>query len=57
MGVYWRAPVVLASRSFERVGVVGAVDVNVETGELNLNDELFLTLSSNAQRLAAGAAL
>lgn len=56
-GVYWRVPVVLSSRSFGRVGVVGAVDVDVETGELTLNDELILSLSDNAQRLAAGAAL
>lgn len=56
-GVFWRVPVVLSSRSFGRIGVVGAVDVDVETGQLNLNDELLLTLSDNAQRLAAGAAL
>lgn len=56
-GVYWRVPVVLSSRSLGRVGVVGSVDVDVETGELTLNDELLLTLSDNAHRLAAGAAL
>lgn len=55
-GVYWRVPVVLSSRSFGRVGVVGAVDVDVETGELTLNDELILTLSDNARRLATGVA-
>ncbi len=56
-GVYWRVPVILSSRSLGRIGVVGAVDVDVETGELNLSDELILLLADNAQRLAAGAAL
>lgn len=56
-GVFWRVPVILSSRSFGRVGRVGAVDVNVETGELNLSDDLILLLSDNAHRLAAGAAL
>lgn len=56
-GVYWRVPVVLSSRSFGRIGVVGAVDVNVETGELNLSDDLLLLLADNAHRLAAGATL
>jgi len=56
-GVSWRVPVVLSSRSLGRIGVVGAIDVDVKTGELILNDELLHTLEDNAQRLAAGAAL
>lgn len=56
-GVCWRVPVILSSRSFGRVGVVGAVDVDVRTGDLHLDDALILTLADNAQRLAAGAAL
>ena len=56
-GVSWRVPVVLSSRSLGRIGVVGAIDVDVKTGELNLSDELLHSLEDNAQRLAAGAAL
>ncbi len=56
-GVYWRVPVVLSSRSLGRIGVVGAVDVDVESGELMLSDDLLLLLADNAHRLAAGAAL
>lgn len=56
-GVSWRVPVVLSSRSLGRVGVVGAIDVDVKTGELHINDEILHTIEDNAQRLAAGAAL
>ena len=54
-GVCWRVPVIRFSWSLGRVG--SAVVVNIETGELNLNDEMILTMTNNAQRLAAGAPL
>lgn len=56
-GVYWRVPVALASRSLGRIGVVGVIDVDVESGDLRLTDALIRTIEDNAQRLAAGAAL
>lgn len=56
-GVSWRVPVVLSSRSLGRIGIVGAIDVDVKTGELHLSDDLLHTLEDNAHRLAAGAAL
>jgi hypothetical protein len=56
-GVYWRVPVILASRSLGRIGQVGAIDVAVETGELRLDEEVIAIIEDNAQRLAAGAAL
>lgn len=56
-GVYWRVPVVLASRSLGRVGNVGVINVNVETGDLNITDQTISELEQNAQRLAASIAL
>ena len=54
---YWRVPVSLSSRSMGRIGIVGTIDVNVETGELQITDQLIEELEENAQRFATGAAL
>lgn len=54
---YWRVPVVLSSRSMGRIGQVGFIDVNVETGEPQLTDQTIRRIEENAQRFAAGAAL
>lgn len=54
---YWRVPVALHSRSLGRIGQVGVVDVDVETGELQINDQIIQDIGDNAQRFAAGAAL
>jgi len=56
-GAYWRVPVVLSSRSLGRIGLVGFIDVNVETGELQLTEQTIRRIEENAQRFAAGAAL
>lgn len=56
-GVYWRVPVVLSSRSFGRIGVVGSLDVDVNDGALNVSDRAIAEIERNAQRFAAGAAL
>lgn len=56
-GAYWRVPVVLSSRSHGRIGIVGAIDVDVETGELQVNDRIIQEIEENAQRFAVGAAL
>jgi hypothetical protein len=56
-GTYWRVPVVLSSRSLGRIGVVGSIDVHVETGDLRLTDRTIAEIESNAQRFAAGTAL
>lgn len=53
----WRVPVVLSSRSLGRIGIVGSIDVNVETGELQVTDRLIEEIEKNAQRFAVGAAL
>ena len=56
-GTYWRVPVVLSSRSLGRIGRVGFVDVDVETGELKITEHTTRRIEENAQRFAAGAAL
>jgi hypothetical protein len=56
-GVYWRVPVALSSRTWGRIGVVGAIDVDVQTGELQLNEAIIEEIEANAQRFAAAAAL
>ena len=56
-GAYWRVPVVLSSKSLGRIGFVGFIDVNVETGILQLTEETIRRIEENAQRFAAGAAL
>jgi hypothetical protein len=52
---YWRVPVVLSSRSMGRIGVVGTIDVSVETGELQVTGQLIEEIEENAKRFAAGA--
>ncbi len=56
-GAYWRVPVVLSSRSWGRIGPVGVIDVDVETGELRISDEIVAGIERNAERFAASAAL
>ena len=54
---FWRVPVALSSRSWGRIGIVGTVDVDVKTGELQITDQIIEGIEKNAQRFAAGAAL
>lgn len=56
-GVYWRVPVVLSSRSMGRIGPVGVIDVDVESGNLNVSDQTISEIETRAQRFAAAAAL
>jgi len=55
-GVFWRVPVVLSSRSMGRIGPVGQIDVDVETGELNTTDQIISEIEDRAQRFAISAA-
>lgn len=54
---FWRVPVVLASRSMGRIGVVGKIDVDVESGELLYSEKTVREIEQNAERFSAGAAL
>ena len=56
-GSYWRVPVVLSARSWGRIGQVGAIDVDVETGELCVNTKDIEEIKRNAERFALSAAL
>jgi len=56
-GAYWRVPVILSSRSQGRIGPVGVIDVDVETGELRINDQVVAEIEDRAHRFAAGTAL
>lgn len=56
-GVFWRVPVILSTASVGRVGPVGAIDVDAQTGELLLDGRNLHEIDQNAERLAAGAAL
>ena len=56
-GTFWRVPVILSSRSLGRIGVVGSIDVNVETGALHLDDTTIPEIEANARRFAAGTAI
>lgn len=52
---YWRVPVILSSKSLGRIGLVGFIDVNVETGELQLAEKDAQEIEGNAQRLSGGS--
>jgi hypothetical protein len=52
---YWRVPVVLTSRALGCIGFVGFVDVNVESGEMQLTEQDVQELEDNARRLSGGS--
>jgi hypothetical protein len=56
-GAYWRVPVVLSCHSLGRIGLVGTIDVHVETGKLQTDDKVIQEIEQNAQRFAISAAL
>jgi hypothetical protein len=56
-GVYWRVPVVLSSRSMGRIGPVGVIDVDVETGDLSITNQTISEIEDRAQRFATSTAL
>ena len=56
-GIFWRVPVALSSRSLGRIGIVGTIDVNVETGELGITNQIIEEIEQHAQRLTVSTAL
>lgn len=50
--ILWRVPVDLTSPQQGRVGRVGEIDVDVETGELFVDNQRIQVIVDNAQRLA-----
>jgi hypothetical protein len=55
--IVWRVPVDLTAPPEGRLGRVGEVDVDVESGELLLDDAQIEEIKVHARRLAAGSAL
>jgi hypothetical protein len=55
--LYWRVPVLLALPTLGRLGQVGTIKVDVQTGEILADDTTWQELSDHAERLFAGATL
>lgn len=51
--IYWHVPVLLSLPSVGRVGQVGEIDVDVESGEVKIEPSLIESISRNAELLAA----
>jgi hypothetical protein len=52
----WRVPVVLSLAGHGRIGQVGTVDVDVQTGEVLADDDLIKTINQHAIQLAPSTA-
>jgi hypothetical protein len=52
----WRVPVTLALPGRGRLGQVGVIDVDVQTGEVLADDVLISDITRHANQLAAGSA-
>ena len=51
--VFWRVPVVFTRQGFGVVGEIGSVDLDAQTGQMAVNDELVKTMQANAIEMAA----
>ena len=51
--IYWHVPVLLTLPGHGSVGSVGAIDVDVETGQLHVTPELIAEMQQHATDLAA----
>ncbi len=51
--ITWRVPVILSLTSRGDVGEVGAIDVDVETGQMNVSPQLIQEIDARAEGLAA----
>lgn len=55
--VFWRFPLQLAMAKCGRLGQVGSIDVDAQSGELLLTNEQLMEIKHNARLLARSAAL
>ena len=55
--VCWRVPVILALPPKGRLGQVGHIDVDVQTGEILADDQSMQDIADRAERLVAGSSL
>jgi len=51
--ICWRVPVILSLTSRGDVGAVGAIDVDVETGQMRVTPQLITEMNARAESLAA----
>lgn len=51
--IYWRVPVILTFPGHGGVGSVGAIDVDIATGQLHVTPELIAEIQQRATELAA----
>lgn len=51
----WRIPVILALSPKGRLGQVGQIDVDAQTGEILVDDQLIQDITDHAERLVAGS--
>jgi hypothetical protein len=52
---YWRTPVMLSTPSRGQIGQAGHIDVDAETGEMMVDDNLLKAIAENARRLLASS--
>ena len=55
--VCWRVPVIASSATAGRLGQVGEIDVDAQTGEVLATQNLLDVIGDNADRLVAGSTL
>ena len=55
--ICWRVPVILALPPKGRLGQVGQIDVDAQTGEILADEQLIHDIADHAERLVAGSAL
>lgn len=55
--VFWRFPLQLTMAKCGRLGPVGSIDVDAESGELQITDEQLMEIKRNARLLARSAIL
>jgi hypothetical protein len=53
--IRWRVPVILALPAIGRLGQVGEIDIDVQTGEVLAEPDLLKEIATHATRLVAGA--
>ncbi len=54
--IRWRVPLILSLTSQGDVGEVGAIDVDVETGQMHVSPQLIAEIAARAEGLARSAA-
>jgi len=55
--LHWRVPVFLALPPHGRLGQVGQIDVDAQTGEVLADAQLLQEIANHAERLVAGSSL